>query len=311
MPLHPKLQEFLKKLQQMDYKPFEIMAIEDMRFISKNMVMFFGKKEDVFKVETEYVKAENHDFLINIYHPSSRKDLPVLLYFHPGGYIRWDINVADPICRRLANASNCTVISVNYRLAPEETFPAALEDGYTALCFAKEYLKSHGGKEANIAVMGDSSGGNLAAALTLLTRKRKGPVISYQVLVNPFLDYTYSYPSHKLYGQNYYLTSEALKFYEEQYFPKEEDRKSCFVSPIFAKSFESLPEALIITAEFDPVRDEGQAYAEKLRQTGIAVKEVCYKGMIHGFIHLASVLDESKQVVDFIGKELQNHFKGK
>lgn len=309
MALDPDLEKFLTKVSESDNEPFEIMSINDMREATRDILSFFDDCEDVAQVETRYVKNKTCDFLVRIYHPSLHRNLPVILYFHAGGYIRGDVQLSDGICRRLANRSSCIVISVNYRLAPEEVFPAALEDAYTALCWAYFYAHEYGGNKDCIAVAGDSSGANLAAVLTLVTRNRKGPKIGFQALCNPILDYTYSFPSHKEFEKGYFITEEALKFYESQYFPKDVDRKDSYVSPLFTKNFKDLPPACIITAEYDPVRDEGEAYAQKLKEHGVEVDFERFKGMTHGFIYLAGQVDAAKRATDKMADGIKATFK--
>ncbi|MCH9631673.1 MAG: Carboxylesterase NlhH [Chlamydiia bacterium] len=309
MLLDPELAEFLKSVSESGNKAFEIMSIDEMRQATKRLCVYYGDVEPVHKVETRAVKDEKHDFLVRIYHPSPAKDLPILIYFHAGGYVRGDIELCDPICRKIANRSSCIVISVNYRLAPEEQYPAALEDAYTALCWAHYYAHEIGGSKDHIAVAGDSTGANLATALTLLTKDRNGPKISFQILMYPVLDYTYSFPSHEKFATGYFMTEEALKFYESQYFPEEADRKNPYISPYFIKNFEGIPPAYIITAECDPVRDEGEAYAEKLKNAGVKVVHYRFKGTMHGFIYFSPITKKADEAVFSVAKALHEFFR--
>ncbi|PCI92450.1 lipase [Candidatus Aerophobetes bacterium] len=309
MLLDPELAEFLKNVSESGNKAFEIMSIDDMRQATKRLSVFYGDVEPVHKVETRAIKADDHDFLVRIYHPSPAKKLPMLLYFHAGGYVRGDVELCDPICRKIANRSSCIVISVNYRLAPEDKFPAALEDAYTTLCFAHRYAHEIGGSKDHIAVAGDSTGGNLATVLTLLTRERKGPKISFQILMYPVVDYTYSFPSHEKFAKGYFMTEEALKFYESQYFPPDADRKDPYISPYFIKHFDNLPPAYIITAECDPVRDEGEAYAEKLKKSGIKVVHYRFKGTMHAFIYFSPISKKADEAIFSVAEALHGFFR--
>lgn len=309
MSLDPEFTKFLKELEASDNFPFEIMSIEDMRDATKKMCSLFGEKESVFQTETRTIKGHDSDFLIRIYKSNPKNNLPIVIYFHAGGYVRGDLELCDSICRKIANRSCCIVLSVNYRLAPEEVFPAALEDAYTALCWSYYYADEFGGSKDHIAVAGDSTGGNLALVLSLYTRTRKGPKISFQVLINPVLDYTFSFPSHKEFGSGFFITEEALKFYESQYFPKDIDRKNPFVSPFFIEDFKDIPTTYMITSECDPVRDEDEAFIEKLKKGNVKVKHQRFDGTFHGFIYFSTISKKAIEAIDSISVALSVFFK--
>jgi acetyl esterase len=198
---------------------------------------------------------------------------------------------------------------VNYRLAPEHPFPAAVEDAYHALCWVHQNIKDYGGDPEKIAVVGESSGGNLAAAMTIMSHCRQGPPLCFQVLIYPQLDYTNSFPSHKLFADGYFLTEQALNFYAQKYLPEQVDRKDPYVSPYFTHHFQYLPPAYIITAEYDPLRDEAESYAHQLKKAGVSVIHHRFPGMIHGFVSMVTFIEEAREALQMICDTLQAIFR--
>lgn len=308
MVLHPKLEEFLKQIERSGQKPFSEMSIGEMRQATKNFSAFQGEKEEIFRVVSHYIQAKNHEYLIKIYSPSDDQKLPVVLFFHSGGYVKGDVEYSDATCRRLANGSHAIVVSVNYRLAPEHPFPAALEDGFHALCWVYHHIASYGGNPHKIAVVGESAGGNLAAAVGIKTYLESGPSLCYQVLIYPQLDYTFSFSSHRQFGEGYFLTEEALSFYRQCYLPKDVDRKQELISPYFTKHYAHLPPLYMITAEYDPLRDEGEAFAHQLKTAGVQVTYHCFPGMLHGFLSMGTLVEDGRQALHMICDKLRGVF---
>jgi acetyl esterase len=295
MPLNKKHEEFLVQIDKAGNKPFHLMTISEMREATKNFKVFQGHPEDVFLFKKEKISTANREIELRIYRPSRQKKLPVVLYFHSGGYVKGDVEYCDSFCRRVANGSQIVVISVNYRLAPESKFPSALEDAYEALLFVKnenEYLDIDANK---IGVMGESSGGNLAASVCLLSYLKKGPSIKFQLLIYPQLDYTMSFSSYEKYKEGFFLTKEALEFYSSQYFEPTVDRKDELVSPLWTKNYKNLPPAYVITAEYDPLQQEGEAFAKNLSIAGVRAVHRCYSGMVHGFVSMPTLLEEASE----------------
>lgn len=295
MPLHKKLEEFLKQIKNAGNKPFSQMSVEEMRQATKNFKHFQGHEEEIYKVVKKTIPSGKRSVRLNIYIPADDLEMPCVLYFHAGGYVKGDIDYCEAFCRRIANGSHSVVVAVNYSLAPEHMFPAALEDATEALKFCAQHIKEYGASPQKIAVMGESSGGNLAASLVLSHLLKQGPKISYQVLIYPQLDYTMSSQSIKKFGQGYFLTQEALQRYAELYLPPSVDRKDPLVSPLFAKDFKQLPPTYIISAEYDPLQDEAESYAKGLAKAKVRVIFEKYPGMLHGFISMATLLEESSR----------------
>jgi acetyl esterase len=208
------------------------------------------------------------------------------------------INTHDNICRKLANRASAIVISVDYRLAPENKFPAAIEDAYDALNWAHSQARSFGGDPGRISVCGDSAGGNLAAVTCLLARDRVGPKIAFQALIYPGVDASnLDTESYRLNGKGYYLTRENIAEVIPLYVNNDDEVLHHYVSPLLAHDLSGLPPALVITAEFDPLLSEGQAYADKLKEAGVPCSLHNYPGMVHGFVSFGGLLPQSDQAI--------------
>ena len=217
--------------------------------------------------------------------------LPALVYFHGGGWVIGDLDTHDVVCRTLANGARCAVFSVEYRKAPEAPFPAAVED-----CFAVSKYVFENGKalkiNANqIAVGGDSAGGNLAAVIALMARDAGGPALSFQLLIYPGTDQQMGHPSIDINGDGYLLTKKSMIYFRGHYLPRQADWLDWRASPLLAKSLAKLPPAFLMTAGFDPLRDEGKAYADRLAKEGVKTEYKNHADMVHGFVTMGRVLD--------------------
>ncbi len=234
-----------------------------------------------------------------LYRPSDKNGLPVVLFIHGGGWVVGSIETHDNVCRKLANRARAVVMSVGYGLAPENKFPSALEDVYAALQWAHTEAGSFGGDPTRLAVAGDSAGGNLAAAVCLVTRDRGGPPIRFQALAYPQLDASnLDSESYRLNGKGYYLTRKIIEGVIPLYTNEPADVLDPYVSPLLASDFRGLPPGLIITAEFDPFRSEGEAYAAGLSAAGIPCRSHRYNAMIHGFLSFTGILPQAGQAID-------------
>ncbi|WP_308406384.1 alpha/beta hydrolase [Streptomyces sp. AC602_WCS936] len=224
---------------------------------------------------------------VRVYHGSLGEGAPVIVFCHGGGFVVCDLDSHDGLCRSMADATGTVVVSVDYRRAPEHPFPAAPEDAYTALLWAARTFPGR-----RIAVAGDSAGATLATVLTLLSRDRGGPAIAFQALYYPMLDPARSRPSHRENGQGYFLTGDHLRWYWDAYLPTAADRTHPYAAPLLRADLTGLPPAYVVTAGFDPLRDEGLAYARALDAAGVPVTARHYPGMFHGFLSMASALPE-------------------
>jgi acetyl esterase len=293
MALDPQARVVLDQMAQAG-KPINELSVEDARQTSTAMAEMQGPPESVAGVEDRTLPGPDGGIPVRIYMPFGKGPFPVLMYFHGGGWVVGDIESSDGLCRVLANASGCIVVSAGYRLAPENPFPAAANDAYQATLWAATNADGFGGDPSRIAVSGESAGGNLAAVVAQMARDRKEPLIQFQLLIYPVTDAACDAPSYRENADGYFLTKEAMQWFWNHYVPNEEDRSHPYASPLRASSFAGLPQALVITAGYDPLRDEGERYAECLRAAGVPVKLSRYEGMIHGFFGMSSLLDQGK-----------------
>ncbi len=232
----------------------------------------------------------------------------MLVFFHGGGWVIGDLETPDGTCRALANRAGCVVVSVDYRLAPENKFPAAPQDTYAATQWVAANAASIHVDPARIAVGGDSAGGNLAAVTAQMARDRGGPRLVFQLLVYPVIDGACDTASYRDNAEGYLLTKDMMRWFWNHYVRDAEDLFNPIASPLRARSLKGLPPALVQTAEFDPLRDEGEAYAAQLKQAGVPVRLTRYNGMIHGFFGMASVMDRAKTAIDEAGAALRSAF---
>jgi acetyl esterase/lipase len=231
--------------------------------------------------------------------------LPGLVYFHGGGFIMGGIDTLDGCCRMLANASGCRVISVAYRLAPEHKFPAAVDDALAATRWVAEHAGTLGVDPSRLAVGGDSAGGNLAAVTCQLAQQAGGPRIALQVLICPPTDDTKETASRRAFAEGYLLDGPVIRYFQELYYDADTDRADPRVSPLRAADLRNLPPAHVHTAEFDPLRDEGEAYAEHLARAGVKVQYTCHLGMIHHFYALAGAIPYGRAAMSAAGAAIK------
>ena len=231
--------------------------------------------------------------------------LPGLVYFHGGGWTIGDLDTHDVLCRELANGAGCAVVAVDYRLAPEHRFPCAVDDCLAATRWVHRHAGALGIDAARLAVGGDSAGGNLAAVVAQLARDGGDPPIAYQLLIYPATDQRLGQASHQTNGQGYLLTADSIRYYMGHYIADPADRLDPRGSPLLSKDFRGLPPALVITAGYDPLRDEGLAYAQALSDAGNRCAYVCFERQIHGFVPMGRVLDEANTAVALCATELR------
>jgi acetyl esterase len=254
-----------------------------------------------------HIDAGGRRIFARVYGPENAPPaLPVLLWFHGGGFVIGSVEESDADCRVLCREIGCVVVSVEYRLAPESKFPGGFDDCYAATAWVAEHAAELGGDPARVAVGGDSAGGNLAAAVCLAARDRSGPRLVFQVLVYPVTDLvSFDTPSYRENAEGYYLTQSSMHWFRDHYLATPSDREHPYVSVLRAPDLGGLPPALVITAEYDPLRDEGDAYAVRLRDAGNVVTSKSYRGMIHGFFTMHPYLDGGKAAVKDIAATLK------
>jgi acetyl esterase len=267
---------------------------------------------DLHSVEDRTIAGpDSNDLAIRIYTPvSTNSTLGVAIFFHGGGWVIGSLESHDHVCRHLAHGAGCIVVSVDYRLAPEHKFPAGLNDCVAAMRWVAENAEAIGGDPARLAVVGDSAGGNLAASVALILRdNHKRIQLSLQVLIYPAVDFTADTQSKEDNGDGYLLTRQATEQFADLYLPDRAARSDPRASPQLAKYHTDLPRAWIQTAEYDPLRDEGQIYAETLAKAGVAVEYKCYAGMVHGFARMGAKIDQGVTALDHAAGALRSAFE--
>ena len=289
--LHPVMQRVIdqgsKAAEAAKPGGFDAMSLEEIRaFVSQGRPPA-ATLPWIHDVRDIQIPGPGGEIPLRIYRPSDALGLPALVWFHGGGWFLGDLDGSEHHCRRLAVEVGCVVVSADYRLAPETPFPGAIDDCYAATAWVASSAVELGVDPARIAVGGDSSGGNLAACVALCARA-DGPPLAYQLLVYPVVDADFDRPSYRENGEGYSLTRQAVRRCWDCYVPNVAERKNPLVAPIHAPDLSGIPAALIITAEFDPLRDEGDAYGAALRKAGVDAVTQRYDGMIHGFFGMVT-----------------------
>lgn len=307
MPLNSQAQALLEEISKQGLPPFEQMSPTFARVVALSFRDLQGEPENVPEVRDILVPGPAGKLPVRVYHPAPGKALPLLVYLHGGGWVIGDIEVVDRPCRALANAGRCVVASVNYRLSPETKFPGPVEDCYAATVWLAAHAAGLGADPSRISVGGDSAGGNLAAAVALMARDRAGPKLAFQLLIYPVTAPAKgtTFGSYTENAENYLLTRAAMEWFWDHYLNDEEQGRNPYASPLLAADHSRLPPALVITAEFDPLRDEGIAYARKLQEAGVEVKTSHYEGLIHGFFWMAGAIDRGRDLIVEMGNELR------
>jgi acetyl esterase len=242
---------------------------------------------------------------LRLYRPDPAAILPALIYFHGGGWVIGDLDTHDVLCRQLAEQAGVAVVAVDYRLAPEHPFPAAVDDAWAATRWIASHATELGIDAGRLAVGGDSAGGTLSAVVTMLARDHGGPALRFQLLIYPATDMQGGTASHAAFADGYLLTATLIQWFSAQYLRRPGDVRDWRASPLLAGSLAGVPPALVVTAGFDPLGDEGEAYARRLREAGVTVDHVCYGGMIHGFLPMGRMLDTANRAVGHAAASLR------
>jgi acetyl esterase len=309
MPLDPQAQVLLEQMAALGTPALHSLTPEQGRQVLAGFAQMGGDPEPVARVEDREVPGVVGPIPIRVYTPPGTGPFPMLIYFHGGGWVLGSLETHDPVCRSLTNAAGCVTVSVDYRLAPEHKFPAAPDDCYAATRWLAANAADFSADSERIAVGGDSAGGNLAAVVALMSRDRGGPALVHQMLIYPVTDYLPATPSSQEDAQGYFLTSDDMVWFWNHYVRDQADGNNPYASPLRAMSLSGLPPAQVITAEFDPLRDEGELYAARLQQAGVAVNASRYDGMIHGFFSMAGTLTQGRNALDHAAAELRRAFE--
>jgi acetyl esterase len=309
MSLHPQAQAVLDGLAAMGLPPFETLSLEEGRQVIESIRSFMVPLEDVVSIEDLAIPGPQGDIGLRIYRPEGEGLLPAVCYFHGGGFCTGSIDLVDPICRLLANRSGCVVISVDYRLAPEHPYPAAVTDAYVAISWVGAYGEGFGVDTSRLAVVGDSAGATVATAACMLIRdKNEGdPEITLQMLLCPVADLVkFETPSYEEFGEGHLLTTAMMQAWKAQYLSGVEDRVAePYCSPIREANLRNLPPAIIITAEYDPLRDEGEAYGQLLLLNEVMSEVRREPGMIHEFFWFGGAIDRGREILEEVAEDLR------
>ena len=300
MPLNPQVQGFLQTLAAAGAQPFHTMEPAQCRQAINGLMSMMPPSAAVLaSVRDTHIAGPAGEIKLRIYTPTGTGPLPILMYFHGGGFVIGDLDTFDKLCRETAGGAGVIMVSVDYRLAPEHPFPAASDDCLAATRWAAAHAQEIGGDSSRIGVSGDSAGGNLAAVTALRLRDEGGPALKAQLLVYPVVDADPdAYPSMTENAEGYLLSRADMNWFVGHYVKDPAALASTALRPIKAASLAGLPPALVITAEYDPLRDEGNAYAKKLAEAGVAVEHRCYDGAIHGFYTFFGALTLGREAVD-------------
>ena len=302
MPLHPALEELIGAKIANTCAPQWRLPIEEVRasFRALWAPAITGGAVEVASVADKTLDTAAGLVKARVFTPENSKPLPLMMYFHGGGYVKGGVVETDPFCRRLAKTIGNVIVSLDYRLAPENPYPAALDDAYSSTVWAYEHAEALGGMRTPFSVCGESAGGNLATVTCLLARSSEEVEIDRQILLQPVVDFTLSFPSIGMPASECLVPREDLAWYYEQYYGTGKDTRDPRVSPIFAGDLSGLPPALIIAAEYDTLRDEANAYANRLRSFGVETRYTCYDSMVHGFLQMAGLVEEAQAAMDEI-----------
>ncbi|MFJ8236200.1 alpha/beta hydrolase [Ureibacillus sp. NPDC094379] len=297
MALDSQAKFLLEQMEAAGAPPMSSLSPEDAR-LTTDFSALAGIPEKVGKVENRAIPGPGGEIPVRIYTPEGEGPFPSLVFYHGGGWVIGDLDTVDVPCRLLANRANCVVVSVDYRLAPEHKFPAAADDAYAAAKWVVENGPSIKVDSSRVAVGGDSAGGNLAAVVSLMARDKNEIDLAYQLLIYPVTNHSYETVSYSDNADGYLLTKESMIWFWNHYLRDAQDGENPYASPLQAEDLSGLPPALVITAEFDPLRDEGEAYAQRLKEAGVSVEETRYNGMIHGFFWMPGALDQGMKAVN-------------
>jgi acetyl esterase len=300
MALDPQIKEILKVISSFQIDLNKITPQEYRNLFKQAALSMMEKKIEVKNTKDLFIDSDGEKIRLRIYEPLNGKEpYPITIYYHGGGFVLGDVDVYDNVCRMLANLSNSLVVSVDYRLAPEYKFPTQVKDCYNALKWIHENASKIKGDDSKIIVAGDSAGGNLASAVSIFARDRNERNIKAQVLIYPVVNMLDLSPSFVEFSELYFLTLEQMLWFNKHYFNDPKDAMNPYASPIFAE-LKDLPPALIITAEYDPLRDQAETFAKILRSKGNNVTCIRANGLIHGFINFFEFVESAKVMLAII-----------
>lgn len=316
--LHPQARALLELIERTGVPSIHTLAPEEARSLYRDR-RFTTQPEPppVASIRALEAPGPNGPVPLRLYEPRLSAAhagdgvlLPVLVYFHGGGWVMGDLDTHDTLCREFANEAGCAVVAVDYRLGPEHRFPAAVEDCIAATSWIDREAETLGLDRTRLAVGGDSAGGNLAAVVAIAARDAGGPSIALQMLIYPATDMRRCAPSHAANGQGYLLTRDTIAYFHDHYIGDPAQDFDWRASPLLHDDLSRLPPAFVLTAGYDPLRDEGLMYSQRLTEAGNQATHICFERQIHGFILMGRVIDEAGAAVSICASQLRQALAG-
>ncbi len=309
MPFHPQVQAIWDGLEANPVPGLYTLSISEARERDvRGATTTAGALEPVAEIRDFTIPGPAGPMAARLYRPAGTEPKPGLVYFFGGGWSLGTLDTSDAVCRMITNRAGCASVAVSYRLAPEHKFPAAIEDCYAGTAWVAAHADELGIDAGRLAVGGDSSGGNLAAAVALLGKDRRGPRLAHQLLVYPNTDYAADTDSRREINYQHFFNSQSIAWYWGMYLASPEDGRNPLASPLRAADVTGLPPATVITAEFDPLRDESELYAKKLADAGVPAEIIRYEGVMHGFFTMVGVLDSAREAIGAAADRLAGAF---
>ncbi len=307
--LHPQARALLDLMVQRGVPPTHTLSPQEARALYRDRrALTQPDPPMVASVENLMADGPHGAIPLRLYRPlvqhQATGPLPVLVFFHGGGWVIGDLDTHDTLCRQLANAARCAVLTVDYRMGPEHRFPCAVDDCLAATRWCRDNAMRLGLDASRIAVGGDSAGGNLAAVVAIAARDRGDLPLRYQLLIYPATDMRRLAPSHRSNGQGFLLTNDTMAYFHDHYIDDVAHDADWRASPLLCEALGSLPDALVVTAGYDPLRDEGLMYSQRLTEAGNRAIHICFERQIHGFITMGRVIDEANAAVNICAAQL-------
>jgi acetyl esterase len=306
MPLHPEVQQMIDGMSGSGLALGEGASPDEVRAVTRSLLAVPDRRTPIHAVADDTIPGPGGEIPIRVYRPRATVVLPAIVWFHGGGFVIGDLETHDEMLRNLAIDARCAVVSVDYRLAPEHKFPAAVDDAVAAWCHVAQHATDIGFDPTHLAIGGDSAGGCLAIVATLAARDAGAPRPCFQLLVYPVTDYEFESDSMHENATGYFLTVDGIRWYNDHYARSDADHVDWRYSPLRAGDVSELPPALVVTAEFDPLRDQGEAFVRRLRGAGIDATGVRADGLFHGFFGMHAFLEPARPVWDVAMRALRD-----
>ncbi|KTG10340.1 alpha/beta hydrolase [Haloprofundus marisrubri] len=317
--LDPQVEAVVDEIRRLGVPEWHAMSVDCARRVEDDLFTPDGEPDDDgieyvrdLAFETSDVSVDFADATaapdeipVRVYRPAGDGPFPTLVYYHGGGWTLGTLDSIDGVCREFARRANCLVVSVDYRLAPEHPFPTAVDDAYATVEWVADHASAFDGDPTRLGVAGTSAGGNLAAVTALRAREMDGPTISHQTLLYPMISRAFDRDSYTENAEGYLLSTRDVRWFWEQYLRSPVDAYNPFAAPILAADLSDLPPATVVTAGYDPLRDEGVAYADRLADEGVAVEHRHYPGMVHGFLSLTDDVDAAEEAMTTVADDIR------